>query len=592
MDNKFISKEAIIQVLKEYGWQYKKNKLNAILAFFLPAIGVIFTSFVPPLIVAKIINELAAHTYSVNQISIYILTLGGFWLLGEMLWRAGYYFMIKLEVASLADLNNKAFKKLISRDYDFYTNNFVGSLIKKGMAFPRGFENLTETLAYNVITNVFPIIFAFIILWQYSPLIPFTLLFWILLTIVIAVPIIRRRSKMVAERHEAESRMAGNFSDSMTNMLAIKSFAQEEAEQKTFNKHVNSYVTKYRDTYNYQNLNFEGVIAPIYVITNVFGLFMAFYFTIKLNLPVGTMMVVYSYYSQIARIFWEINRVYRNVESSLGAAAEFTELTLHDPIVMDKPKAGKMKVTNSDIIFEDVKFTYERNKDELFLNNFNLEIKGNQKIGLVGPSGGGKTTVTKLLLRFVDVSDGEISIDGQDIRKVTQKSLREAITYVPQEPLLFHRTLFENIAYGDPKATLEEVTEASKLAHAHEFISVLPHGYDTLVGERGIKLSGGQRQRVAIARALLKKSPIIVLDEATSSLDSESEKYIQDGLLELMKDKTALVIAHRLSTIKHLDRILVLDQGRIIQDGSHDELIKQPGLYAKLWSHQSGEVLE
>lgn len=246
-----------------------------------------------------------------------------------------------------------------------------------------------------------------------------------------------------------------------------------------------------------------------------------------------------------------------------------------------------------DIQFNDVDFRYsgEGSDENSFLSDFDFYIKGNQKIGLVGPSGGGKTTITKLLLRFIDLQAGSITIDGQDISKVTQSSLRKAIAYVPQEPLLFHRTLFENIAYGDEKATKKDVIRVAKLAHADEFISKSPQGYQTLVGERGVKLSGGQRQRIAIARAILKNSPILVLDEATSSLDSESEKYIQEGLWELMKNKTALVIAHRLSTIKHLDRIIVLDHGKIVQDGTHNELIRKDGIYAKLWSHQSGEFL-
>ena len=219
---------------------------------------------------------------------------------------------------------------------------------------------------------------------------------------------------------------------------------------------------------------------------------------------------------------------------------------------------------------------------------FNLEIPKQQKVGLVGPSGGGKTTITKLLLRFIDPQTGNILFDGQNISNVTQKSLREAVSYVPQEPLLFHRSLFENIAYSNDEATEADVIRAAKIAHADDFINQLSDKYNTLVGERGIKLSGGQRQRVAIARALLKKAPILILDEATSALDSESEKYIQEGLWKLMENKTAIVIAHRLSTIKHLDRIIVLDNGKIVQDGTHNELIKQTGLYAKLWNHQSG----
>lgn len=216
-----------------------------------------------------------------------------------------------------------------------------------------------------------------------------------------------------------------------------------------------------------------------------------------------------------------------------------------------------------------------------------------EKIGLVGPSGGGKTTITKLLLRFMDISKGSISIDGQDIRKITQSDLRRFISYVPQEPLLFHRTIAENIAYGTHNATREMIQKAAKGAHAEEFIQSLSDGYETLVGERGVKLSGGQKQRIAIARAMIKDAPILVLDEATSALDSESEVLIQDALWKLMKDRTAIVIAHRLSTIQHLDRIIVLDKGKIAEEGTHKDLVKKKnGLYARLWSHQSGGFIQ
>ncbi|OYW42452.1 hypothetical protein B7Z28_01505 [Candidatus Saccharibacteria bacterium 32-45-3] len=223
---------------------------------------------------------------------------------------------------------------------------------------------------------------------------------------------------------------------------------------------------------------------------------------------------------------------------------------------------------------------------------FNLSIPAGQRVGLVGQSGSGKTTLTKLLLRFSDIQKGAITIDDQAIETVTQSSLRKAIAYVPQEPMLFHRTLEENIKYGNPDANREQVIEAAKRAHALEFIEKLPEGLDTLVGERGIKLSGGQRQRIAIARAILKDAPILVLDEATSALDSESEKLIQQAFTELMKDRTSIVIAHRLSTIAKLDRIIVMDNGAIIEDGTHDELLAKKGQYAKLWAHQSGGFIE
>jgi ATP-binding cassette subfamily B protein len=482
----------------------------------------------------------------------------------------------------------------VNQDYDFYSNNFVGSISKKAFAYSRNFETFTDTLIYNVISSIFPIFFVIYILWGYTPWLPTILVTCLVVVLSITIPMVKKRSKLVALRHNAASKMVGRLSDAITNVLAIKSFAKEKSEAKYYGSIRKEYNERYLESADYHNLKIEMFIAPAYVAANVIGLAAAIYFTGKLHLEPGTIVVVFSYFSQVTRIFWEINRTYRNLESSISEAAEFTQLFIQPARIQDIPNAKELVVTNPTIDFENVSFGYcDVNEKDAgsFLNNFNLEIKSNQRIGLVGPSGGGKTTITKLLLRFVDCGSGKIKIDGQEIKGVTQASLREAIAYVPQEPLLFHRSLFENIAYSNSKATKEEVIKAAKLAHAHEFIQQLPQGYETLVGERGIKLSGGQRQRVAIARALLKKAPILVLDEATSSLDSESEKYIQEGLWELMKDKTALVIAHRLSTIKHLDRILVLENGKIVQDGTHEELIKTKGLYSKLWQHQSGEIV-
>jgi len=241
-------------------------------------------------------------------------------------------------------------------------------------------------------------------------------------------------------------------------------------------------------------------------------------------------------------------------------------------------------------VFKDVFFEYNFNQD--VLTNFSLDIAPGERIGIVGHSGAGKSTITKLLLRSNDVTSGTISIDGQDIRNVTQDDLRGVISYVPQEPILFHRPIKENIAYSKPNASNEEIIEVAKKAHADEFISRLSDNYDTLVGERGVKLSGGERQRVAIARAMLKDSPILMLDEATSSLDSVSESLIQDAFNELMKNKTTIVIAHRLSTIQKMDRIIVLNEGEIVEQGTHKELLEKDGVYADLWNHQTGGFLE
>jgi ATP-binding cassette subfamily B protein len=248
-------------------------------------------------------------------------------------------------------------------------------------------------------------------------------------------------------------------------------------------------------------------------------------------------------------------------------------------------------VNKGSIRFNNVTFAHPGSNESLF-EKFSLTVDAGEQIGLVGHSGSGKTTLTKLLLRFTDIDAGSITIDDQDISKVTQVSLRKNIAYVPQEPMLFHRSLRENIAYGKPGASDKEILKAAKQANALEFIDKLPEGLDTMVGERGVKLSGGQRQRIVIARAILKNAPILLLDEATSALDSESEKLIQDALEKLMKGRTSIVIAHRLSTIAKLDRIVVLEDGAIREQGSHSELLKHDGMYTKLWSHQSGGFME
>lgn len=274
-------------------------------------------------------------------------------------------------------------------------------------------------------------------------------------------------------------------------------------------------------------------------------------------------------------------------------AAPMTEIISETPEILDKPNAAKLQVRDGAVAINNVDFRYAENVNgQSIFTGLNLMIKPGERLGLVGPSGGGKSTLTRLLLRFEDINNGEILIDGQNVADVSQTSLRRSIAYVPQEPLLFHRSIHENIAYGRADASLSEVKQAARLAHADEFIGKLKDGYDTIVGERGVKLSGGQRQRIAIARAILKDAPILILDEATSALDSESEVLIQKALWELMKGRTAIVIAHRLSTIQRMDRIIVLDDGKIVEEGTHKQLLEQKGLYSKLWSHQSGGFLE
>lgn len=306
----------------------------------------------------------------------------------------------------------------------------------------------------------------------------------------------------------------------------------------------------------------------------------------------GVMFLIFTYTSRIVDSLFEFsNSGLRNYSRALGDAAGMVEILGQQPAVVDPIKPSRGAIKDGSIQFKNVTFQHAGAGDAIF-DNLELTIGQGEKVGLVGHSGSGKTTLTRLLLRFSDIDGGQITIGGQDIAKITQARLHESIAYVPQEPLLFHRTIAENIAYAKPTASDEEIQQAAKNAHASEFIALLPEQYQTLVGERGVKLSGGQRQRVAIARAMLKDAPILVLDEATSALDSESEVLIQDALWKLMEGRTAIVIAHRLSTIQKMDRIIVLDNGRIIESGTHQELLKLGAVYSKFWAHQSGGFID
>jgi ATP-binding cassette subfamily B protein len=315
------------------------------------------------------------------------------------------------------------------------------------------------------------------------------------------------------------------------------------------------------------------------------------YIAIKLwllgKLEIGDFALLQGYIVTLMFKVWDVGRFIRKIYESLADANEMTEILVKPHEVVDKSKARVFKFRQGAIEFSKVFFTYKEGVE--VLRDFDLQIKPGEKVALIGSSGGGKSTLIKLLFRFYDIQNGKIVIDGQDISAVTQDSLRKNLSLVPQDPILFHRSLMENIRYGKPEASEAEVIEASRIAHCHEFISRFPQGYETLVGERGVKLSGGERQRVAIARAVLKNAPILVLDEATSSLDSESEMLIQDALKKLMKGKTVIVVAHRLSTIMQMDRIIVIDGGRIVEEGKHKELLKaQEGIYQKLWNIQAG----
>lgn len=577
--------------IRHYREQIWSNRFVAIPALLLPGVGSIFVSYVPPLVVAVILRRFSNAHPSFAEVWPYLALMGGAWFLGEMIWRMGFLFLNRADSWGMQALFTRAMDELFKKDIGFFHNNFAGSLTKKTISYAKSYEGFMDTLAFNVFASLLPLVFVVVILWRYSPLLVLGLIGLMTLVGIIIVPLTKRRKKLTDIREEAANKTAGYIADVIGNMDAVQAFAHESYEAERHNRNAKDYMDKARHSWDYHTLHVDMAISPLYVLTNVVGLAIAIT-TGKNAATMSAIFVTFSYYSSATRILWEFNRIYRNIENALSEAAQFTALLLEKPAIAESATPTQLTIERGEIEFDHIDFAYSNRSDDPLFKDFNLHIQSGEKIALVGHSGGGKTTVTKLLLRFMDVTGGKLLIDKQNIADGRLKDLRSAIAFVPQEPAMFHRSIRENIRYGKLEASDEDVIEAAKKAHAHDFISKLPEGYDTMVGERGVKLSGGQRQRIAIARAIIKDAPILVLDEATSALDSESEKLIQAALWELMKNRTAIVIAHRLSTIQKMDRIIVLDDGAITEQGTHSELLAQHGTYATLWAHQSGGFIE
>ncbi|HUS26243.1 MAG TPA: ABC transporter ATP-binding protein [Nevskiaceae bacterium] len=582
---------AIKMATRHYIGQIWKERVTAIPALILPGIGTILTFYVPPLIVAAVLGKYADQQPTLRDITPYLLLFAAAWLAGELLWRAAFFCLNRTDAYAMRNLYIAGVQELAKKDIGFFHDNFAGSLTKKTIGYGKSFEGFMDTLVFKVFANIIPLIFAAIVLWRYSPVLVLALFGMMGVVFALLVPLIKRRQRLVTTREAASNHMAGHVADVIGNMDAVQAFAHEDFETKQHEHNVRDYTRKARRSWDYHNMRIDMAISPLYVLINVAGLALALTFGSNAA-TLAAIFVTFNYYAQATLIFWEFNQTYRSIENAITEAAQFTELLLTPPALREIDKPIKLKINKGEVAFRNVDFAYNKDGGDPLFVNFNLRITPGEKLALVGHSGGGKTTVTKLLLRFVDVTSGELLIDGQNIAHGRLKDLRSRIAFVPQEPIMFHRTIRENIRYGDLKASDETVVAAAKKANAHEFIEKLPQGYDTLVGERGVKLSGGQRQRIAIARAIIKDAPILVLDEATSALDSESEKLIQAALWKLMEGRTAIVIAHRLSTIQKMDRIVVLEEGTISEQGTHKQLIAGNDTYAKLWEHQSGGFIE
>lgn len=581
-----------IKLFLKENWRHKWIFLTACSCW---VVGMILQKLVLGLFSAQAIDKLVS--ISGTNISDYwpvflpyVITILVVGVISSAIVALGFLHVAKLETRVRASLQLKVFEKLNQHSIRFHADSFSGALVTQTNRFINAYIALTDIFILPILRTFFLVVAAIAILAFYSLPIAAAMLIWTIFFVAISQVLVMRRIPLSKKSAEADSNLTAHLADSLGNVSAIKSFAAETSESEQHLRLSEDWRKKTYRAWSRASIN-DFYLAVMMVILLVVVLIISVMGVMEGFISLGTLLLAQIYVTQIIAELWRLSDLSKNIERNLSNAAEMTELLGRSIDVTDPPHPKPFNVKKGEIVFSHVDFSHT-DKDDALFKDFNFRVSPGERIGLVGHSGSGKTTLTKLIQRFADIDKGSIEIDGQDIRSVRQSDLRSQIAYVPQEPLLFHRSLSENISYGKPDATKNQIIAAAKKARVAEFIDRLPNSYETLVGERGVKLSGGQRQRVAIARAILKDAPILVLDEATSSLDSESEKLIQKALKDLVKNRTVIAVAHRLSTIQWMDRIVVMDNGSIVEEGTHEQLLDNKGVYANLWKHQSGGFLQ
>ncbi|MFD1793081.1 ABC transporter ATP-binding protein [Ochrobactrum teleogrylli] len=516
-----------------------------------------------------------------------LLALGALALITRQL---TFYVITDFTLKIMSDMAASSFHKLQRFSTDWHANAFAGSTVRKVSRAMWALDLLNDTLIIALLPSLLMLLGSVALLSWYWPLMGLLVaigsVLFIVCTIVISLGFVAPAATLA---NSWDTRMGGSLADAISCNAVVKAFGAESREDVRLSKVVTKWRSRTRRTWLIGTLNGFIQGANLLVMRGVVIAF-ALYLWSQGKATAGDITFVLTAFFMLQGYLRDVGMHIRNLQRSVNDMEELVEIEAQPYGIADRSGAPAIRIGAGEITFDHVTFHYGNHEAALY-RDFSVKIDAGERVGLVGHSGSGKTTFVKLIQRLYDVNDGAIRIDGQTIADVTQASLRSQIAIVQQEPILFHRTLAENIAYARPGATQAEIEEAARLASAHDFIMRLPKGYATLVGERGVKLSGGERQRVAIARAFLANAPVLILDEATSSLDSESEVLIQQAMERLMVGRTTLVIAHRLSTVRALDRLLVFDKGRIIEEGDHDALIRKPGgIYRRLFERQALEL--
>jgi ATP-binding cassette subfamily B protein len=588
---------ATIRRTLHYFWGVTRQKMGAFVLSIVSSVGYIaLLTFANTYVMGLIVDRVQASPVSADQVlpvfGPYVLALLVVNAMGQTLSKLQDYSVYKLEINGDYQLSRLCFDTLSNQSMTFHNSRFGGSLVSQTSRFVSGYSGLVDVVTYSLWPTLASIVLTVGILAPIAPLFVAILVVMLVLYVVIAYGMYRRILPLSAEASRAQNKLSGVLSDAVTNILAVKTYGREDYERGLF-------TTADREAMAAENVNMRATMRRGFTTSALITaiMFVVSIFVVGGNawfgISAGTLVMMFTYTYNLTMRFNYFNSMMQRINRAFGDAAEMTRVLDEPTLVADDADAKPLAVTEGRIDFENLRFRYpDAPQDDYVFEDLNLHIPAGQRVGLVGRSGSGKTTLTKLLLRLDDVQEGRVLVDGQDVSHCTQQSLRRQVAYVPQEALLFHRSIRENIAYGKPDATEEEIRRAAEEANALEFIERLPDGFDTMVGERGVKLSGGQRQRVAIARAILVDAPILVLDEATSALDSESEALVQGALENLMRGRTSIVVAHRLSTVASLDRIVVLAHGEVVEDGTHHELVERGGEYASLWNRQTGGFLE